>query len=243
MNYVIGDIHGERSKLSALLANIRATDGAATFVFIGDYLDKGEDPCGVLKDLSALSGESSCTFLRGNHEYYWERIQDDNDEYAAYVTKYGGLNTMSSAGKSSPLETKNYLLQEFPAVFGSLKNFYSAENFIATHSGIPPELYTAKPEDIAPEKFYFNRYDFILNRQLFQGKKVIFGHTGFYAPYYDGFKIGIDTAACYLPGQPLTAFCTDGDFFINSSNEITALSEIDQSCCPAIPRVRPWRQK
>jgi serine/threonine protein phosphatase 1 len=243
MNFVIGDVHGELTKLKSLVANIRALDKNACFYFIGDYLDKGEDPYLTLYYLTELSVQQECLFLRGNHEYYWELLNSNTDEYASYLLKYGGKNTMQAVGKgASILETKEKLFSEFGIFFKKLKNFYVTDDFVLTHSGIPATSFSAALETIPTEKLLFNRYAFIQTMQLFQNKKVIFGHTGFYAPYYDGYKIGIDTAACYLPEQPLTAFCMDEKKFINSNNHITALSVIDQSVCPAIPRVKAWRQ-
>jgi diadenosine tetraphosphatase ApaH/serine/threonine PP2A family protein phosphatase len=114
---------------------------------------------------------------------------------------------------------------------------------VITHSGIPPELFMVNLENIPCDRLLFNRYDFISTDQLYFGKRVIFGHTGFYSPYFDGFKIGIDTAACYLEEQPLTAFCIEDEFFIDSGKNIVKLTNLDQTFCPAIPRVKAWRQK
>ncbi|MBA3971211.1 MAG: serine/threonine protein phosphatase [Bacteroidetes bacterium] len=244
MTFVIGDIHGEISKLRTLINNILTIDSAASFVFIGDYIDKGEDAYSTLKFLQNLSNKHECVFLRGNHEYYWELLQDNKDHYADYLKKYGGLNTIHSINKNlSMYEVKVILFAEFSPLFLSLKNYHLADSYVITHSGIPADLFSATLEDIPAEKLLFNRYDFIKKQEQYKGNTVIFGHTGFYSPYYDGYKIGIDTAACYLESQPLTAFCTSAEFFINSSNNIIQLSEINQSFCPAIPRVKAWRQK
>ncbi len=243
MNYVIGDIHGEISKLKLLLKNIIAQDKAPSFVFIGDYVDKGEDAYAVLEHLVQLSKEYSCVFLRGNHEYYWEQLNSENDEHAAHLIRYGGKNTVLSVGKNATLsETKKKLFSEFGSFFASLKNYHQTDKYVMTHSGIPPELYDTSIEKIPAEKLMLNRYDFIKQKTKYFDKIVIFGHTGFYSVYYDGYKIGIDTAACYLKEQPLTAFCTDEDFFINSDNQTVQLSSINQDVCPAIPRVRAWQQ-
>jgi diadenosine tetraphosphatase ApaH/serine/threonine PP2A family protein phosphatase len=112
-----------------------------------------------------------------------------------------------------------------------------------THSGIPPGYFDIEISRIPQEKLLFNRYDFISSEKFFFGKKIIFGHTGFFSPLYDTFKIGIDTAACYIESQPLTAFCAEGEFFIDSTGNRFLLNAIDLSCCPVIPRVKPWRQK
>jgi serine/threonine protein phosphatase 1 len=244
MNFVIGDIHGELDKLKLLMKNIFSLDSRPSLIFIGDYLDKGDNPYGTLKYLNSLATTSECFFLRGNHEFFWEQLKDDNDEYASYLIKYGGKNTVYSIDKNLALvKAKQMLFSEFNEFFFKLKAYHITEKFAITHSGIPPELYQVNLENISPERLLFNRYDFISTYQYYGDKRVIFGHTGFYSPYYDGFKIGIDTAACYLETQPLTAFCIEDEFFIDSGKNIIKLSNIDQSCCPAIPRIRAWRQK
>ncbi len=239
MNFVIGDIHGELAKLKLLLKNIFAIDDSAKLIFIGDYIDKGTDAYSTLKYLSKLSHERECVFLRGNHEYNWELLKDKNDKYAEFILKFGGQNTISSINeKLSVLETKELLFTEFKSFFDSLNNYYVINNYVITHSGIPPELFSVKIENIEAHQLLFNRYNFISSEKLYFGKKIIFGHTGFYSPYYDGYKIGIDTSAYFLDSQPLTAFCVDQDFFIDSKNNRTELLSINQSCCPAIPRVK-----
>ncbi|HET6225875.1 MAG TPA: metallophosphoesterase [Bacteroidia bacterium] len=244
MNFVIGDIHGEYTKLRSLIENIRLIDRNAQLIFIGDYLDKGENVYKTLHYLVELSNEHKCIFIRGNHEYYWELLQKDTDTYADYLLKYGGKNTIQSLGNGlSIVETKEKLFSEFNSFFEDLQNFHILDNFVITHSGIPPELYDKDLRELKTEQLVFNRYAFICNQNLYQQKKLIFGHTGFYSPFYDAYKIGIDTAACYLEEQPLTAFCTDGNFFINSKSERFHLSTINQLSCPAIPRVKAWRQQ
>jgi serine/threonine protein phosphatase 1 len=244
MNFVIGDIHGELDKLQLLLKNIFSIDSKPSFIFIGDYLDKGDDPFGTIKYLSRFSGTNECIFLRGNHEFLWEKLKDDNDESGVYLSKYGGKNTIYSIDKNLTLiNAKQRLFSESGDFFHKLRAYHVTGDFVMTHSGIPPEFYKVSLENIPADKFLFNRYDFISTEQYYFHKKVIFGHTGFYSPFYDGFKIGIDTAACYLEPQPLTAFCIEDEFFIDSGKNRIKLSNIDRSCCPAIPRVKAWRQK
>jgi serine/threonine protein phosphatase 1 len=243
MTFAIGDIHGEYSKLKLLIKNILSFDDNAQFIFIGDYIDKGENSWQTLKYLTQLSNEKECIFLRGNHEYYWELLKENNDKYAEYLIRYGALNTVSSIReKLSISEAKKALLLEFKFFFYSLRNYSVINNYVITHSGIPPELFSVSIENIDPEQFLFNRYGFISSSEHYFGKRIIFGHTGFYSPYYDGYKIGIDTAACYLRSQPLTAFCLDEEVFINSNNEFIQLASMDRSCCPVIPRIKAWRQ-
>ena len=67
MLYAIGDIHGELTKLEALLAKLPLEVGDQ-LVFLGDYVDRGPDACGVVSNLVEVADCYPCTFLMGNHE-------------------------------------------------------------------------------------------------------------------------------------------------------------------------------
>lgn len=123
-----------------------------------------------------------------------------------------------------------------------MKPYWKGEKYIAVHSGIPVENYQTNIEDIPIDQLLFNRYNFIKVDRLFLDKyKVVFGHTGFYSPYVDNYKIGIDTAACFLETQPLTAYCTESNLLIDSSGKRKKIDEISGNYCPNIVRVKPWR--
>src|SRR5215469_1771425 len=71
MTYAIGDLHGEVTLLRQLLALLpfREED---TLVFLGDYLDRGEDSVATILALQELKrSHPHCIFLRGNHEDAW----------------------------------------------------------------------------------------------------------------------------------------------------------------------------
>ncbi len=88
MHYVIADIHGETTKLKKLINHIISIDTRPEFIFIGDYIDKGEDAKATLDFLLDLKSKYSCVFIIGNHEYCWLNIND----YTDYLLKYGGKN-------------------------------------------------------------------------------------------------------------------------------------------------------
>ena len=47
MIYAVGDIHGKYTMLTTLLDGLPLTD-ADTLVFVGDYIDRGEDSRAVI---------------------------------------------------------------------------------------------------------------------------------------------------------------------------------------------------
>jgi serine/threonine protein phosphatase 1 len=65
MRWVIGDVHGMRLALEALLAAIGKRDSSPRYLFAGDYVNRGPDSRGVLNLLLALPNAS---FVRGNHD-------------------------------------------------------------------------------------------------------------------------------------------------------------------------------
>src|SRR5215469_11640953 len=68
--YAIGDLHGEVRLLRQLLERI-APRSQDTLIFLGDYLDRGEDALATIKTLIQLTRSCHCIFLRGNHDEVW----------------------------------------------------------------------------------------------------------------------------------------------------------------------------
>lgn len=242
MTFVVGDIHGEISKLKQLISIIQGIDYSAEFVFIGDYLDKGENVLNTLDFLSDLSVNNKCIFLLGNHEYLWMKLHSKDIEAEQYLLKYGGLMTIKSFGASGIYEAYDKLMKQFSFFIKQLLPHYLIDNYLIVHSGIRPEDYMQEVSNIDLINKLFNRYRFIQYDRLYLSKyKIIFGHTGFFQPYIDPYKIGVDTAACFLESQPLTAFCIEEEFFIDSFEKLIYLKEFKMNQVPLIPRNKPWR--
>ena len=71
MIYAIGDIHGQHTMLCALLEKLieLPLEVEDTVVFLGDYVDRGEDARAVVETLLQWRGRhANSVFLRGNHE-------------------------------------------------------------------------------------------------------------------------------------------------------------------------------
>ncbi len=68
--YAIGDLHGEVTLLCRLLERL-ALGAGDRLIFLGDYLDRGEDSLGTVERLTQISQRHHCVFLRGNHDAEW----------------------------------------------------------------------------------------------------------------------------------------------------------------------------
>jgi serine/threonine protein phosphatase 1 len=238
MKFVIGDIHGEISKLKSLMNLIYSKDLDAEIIFLGDYLNKGENSKAVLDYLLTLE---RCVFLMGNHEYYYlEYIK--NRQCESQIKKHG-LQTTFVDFNFSLEDVKEKLYDPYRLILDNLKLFYETSEYIVSHAGISIDMIKEDLNSIPAESFLFNRYDFIQYKHKIQGKLSIFGHTGFNFPYYDGVKIGLDTSAVYSKSNPLTAFCIETSEFFDSNESQYELSDLDISICPCIIRKQPYRQE
>lgn len=237
MTYVIGDIHGEITKLKNLIHNILNVDLHPKYIFLGDYINKGENSKEVLDYLIQLK---NAIFLIGNHEYYYLKYIKDGSQKEKLI-KYGIETTFKDFNMNfDTIYEKLYIpYQEF---FDSLLPFYETKEYFISHGGININFLEEDFNSLTPEKFFlFDRYEFITLNKKIKGKVSIFGHTGFNYPFYDGNKIGIDTSAVYLKESDLTSFCLEKQQFINDKNKKYFLSDMRLDRCPWIRKVTPYR--
>ena len=104
LTYAIGDIHGSLSKLRRLMQ--RCADHAqgrpTTFVFLGDYIDRGPDSAGVVGYVIELQSRlrEQIIALKGNHEAVALGVIDGTMP-AVCSLNLGGAATLRSYGADS----------------------------------------------------------------------------------------------------------------------------------------------
>ncbi len=235
MRYVIGDIHGEYGKLCNLI-DILEQD-ATEYIFLGDYIDKGKNSRETIDFLINLSKVKRCIFLMGDHEYAWIKYLDGEERFLNFILSYGGIQTIESySGKELIMKEAKVILTEKKAIrhlleihmsfYLKLKYYYEVnDSFLCIHAGINPENKDVSLEFHSKEELVFIRDKFIQSKFLYQGKKIIFGHTAFKEPYVDEYKIGIDTGATYQKEGygDLVAFNIDRKEFVNHKQVIMKL--------------------
>ncbi len=204
--FIIGDIHGCFQPLEKLILQIPKS--THTLVFLGDYIDRGPDSQKVVSRILELKMLfPHVVTLMGNHELMLlEHLQAPQN--SAFLS-YGGIQTLQSYGclPADRMPTDS-IPHEHLLFFNNLALHYEDEHAIYVHAGLQPGLHLSLQSSKwclwARENFLTSRYDY--------GKKVIFGHTVFRAPYIEKNKIGIDTGAVY--GGNLTGILLpDQEFF------------------------------
>jgi serine/threonine protein phosphatase 1 len=195
--FIIGDIHGCLDMLKRLIEKMGWDPGADQLIFIGDYIDRGENAKGVVDSIIDLKRSSQFVqCLIGNHEQMFLDYLSGTDLNSFIVN--GGITTLRSykqaqRGVEGPLIPPSHL--DF---FSSLHTMIELDGYYVVHAGFRPGR-PVEDQDLFDmvwirDEFIYSSYDF--------GKTVVFGHTPLYAPMVLENKIGIDTGAVY--GNRLT---------------------------------------
>lgn len=95
----IGDIHGRLDLLERLYDKIDADQSKAHVVFLGDYIDRGDEAWGVLEYLMRLQDRlgARAKFLMGNHEAMLLDFLDGRTDGRIWMHN-GGQQTLASMG-------------------------------------------------------------------------------------------------------------------------------------------------
>lgn len=195
--YIIGDIHGCLDMLKRLMDKIAWSPDKDALIFVGDYIDRGQNPKGVVDYILELMRQCSrVQCLKGNHEAMFLNFLSgiERDMFIAN----GGWKTIESYGPHGPLNDAFSLPPDHQVFYDSLKLYLELDDYYVVHAGFKPGL--AIEEQVESDMIWI-RKPFISSDHDF-GKKVIFGHTPFSEPLIMKNKIGLDTGAVY--GNKLT---------------------------------------
>lgn len=190
--FVIGDIHGERALLDAVLAAMPFVAPDDSLIFLGDYLDRGPDSRGVIATLQRLPEKTAgkVVFLRGNHEDALLRAIEDGDpsfllppgngvvaSYFSYTDRAPGAgDTLASAEYAAFLDVGTWLPAPVVRWMRDLPLWYRDAHATYVHAGLegegtvwnPPETSSARSILWQREPDFFGGY---------AGPPLVFGHT------------------------------------------------------------------
>ncbi len=194
--FVVGDLHGCVEELACLLDALEP-GGADTVVFLGDYIDRGPSPKGVIDRLLRLRREGPrCVCLRGNHEDMFLAFLGRAGLYGEAFLFNGGEATLRSYGldHTTGSVTAEMLPPDHLDFLLGLELTYQEGEFFCVHGGLAP---TRPLHEQSVEDMLWIRDEFIASPHLFPFT-VLFGHTPqrevlLNLPY----KVGLDTGVVY----------------------------------------------
>src|SRR5215510_10940719 len=205
--YVVGDIHGRLDLLLEVQRRIdedkaRLVRGRAVEVYLGDYIDRGPDPAGVVSRLIDRARSVHTVFLRGNHEQLLLDFLDGNDCLDQWLAVGGNATMLSyglALGPPSRLPAGVVIRRELgQAIPREHRQFYEKTGswirlggYLAVHAGIRPGV---PLEEQQPADLLGIRQRFLQSEGEF-GFVVVHGHTPVMAPELLPNRINIDTGA------------------------------------------------
>jgi serine/threonine protein phosphatase 1 len=230
MKWCISDIHGCFHSLQDLLRKVSAVDPTPSFVFGGDYIDRGLHSKQVIDTLIDLSKTHNCVFLRGNHEDMfihwltngteaWDDVSPGLYQYLIPTLQSYGL-TFSDQNKI-PAEHVEFLL--------NLKAIHMEETFFAVHAfyfDVPlprEERFLNLRRDQKAQMIWGRFSSACLTEEKLWGIPGVFGHTPTCnygspgAPKFTKWIKLIDTGSFVSPeqgGGNLCAYCPETDGYI-----------------------------
>jgi serine/threonine protein phosphatase 1 len=205
--YAIGDIHGCHNALVTLFNNIPKNQ-SDTFVFLGDYVNKGPNSKKSIQFLIDFSKKYDSIFLRGNHDIMMMEARHSLKKHKEWINQ-GGDATLGSFGV---LKDRNWSGKIDASVWNFLeatKKYHQIEKYLFVHAGLEPETTI---ENQRNENLYWKKYQ--TPKKYSNENIVICGHTsrrnGEIANF--GHTICIDTFAS--GGQWLTGLnISSGEYY------------------------------
>lgn len=222
--YAIGDIHGRHDLLMQLLPLIeRDADAAgltdARVVFLGDYVDRGEQSREVLEALTTMKDEvgDNIVFLKGNHESMMLEFLASPEDAAPIWLRNGGLQTLMSFGVGGVAPTTRgeeaivardqlrEALGDCLDFLETLRNWFRDGKVAFTHAGADPSL----PLEMQRESnLLWGARDFQTTPRT-DGLWIVHGHIVEDQPYARDGRIATDTGGCFT-GRLTAARIWDG---------------------------------
>ena len=216
--YAIGDIHGALDCLDRLIGKIEKDAGGlsdAQLIFLGDYVDRGPDSKGVIDRLIELkNNHPDVIFLKGNHEAVMLDFLSDPEEALEWL-EWGGDQTLRSYGVSGALtkaggDLSAALNEALPKThrdfLDSLDLTYAAGDYLFVHAGVRPGVAIEDQEESDLLWIRKRFHDAAANER--PDCTIVHGHHPTKRPDDAGWRIGVDTGACW--SGVLTAVCLNG---------------------------------
>lgn len=230
--YVIGDIHGRDDLLTKILEQIddhmeSKNTTQPHLVFVGDYIDRGENSREVLSLVFDLCQKlpHTVTALLGNHEKMMLDFLDRPETRGDRWLRNGGLQTLASfgiggvsdaSGKTELIKARDKLDY---ALSYELKNWLrnlplqsNSGNVHVVHAAADPTLPMSKQQE---QTLLWGKSSFHqLSRD--DGNWVVHGHTISEKPGARDGRISLDTGA-YYSGQLTAVYICGGDIHFLST--------------------------
>jgi serine/threonine protein phosphatase 1 len=229
LTFAIGDVHGCSKTLKGLYLACRQYaksrhDNKPTFVFLGDYVDRGPNSKGVIKFLRGLQDNlPNIVCLCGNHDDMMSNcVTNDRHSDAGTWAMNGMIETIASYGEQATrsFNAAQLVMHDDAAWLAGLPTWHADRLRYYVHAGVKPKVALADQID-------FHRLWIRKEFLVYEGsheKLVVHGHTPVELADVRANRVNVDTGCVY--GGHLSAAVFD-DHQIGPLEILTHLN-IDQ---------------
>lgn len=204
--YVVGDIHGEVTKLERELARQGFNYHSDTLYSVGDLIDRGED---CLKGLELIT-QPWFKAVKGNHEDMMIKglCEGDAGMFANWILN-GGVwyLELDKVGQEYVKRLAEQAELCMPIIFELQRG---DKKFVICHADYPADYYPAAQEEQLKSQILWarNRIRNVIqgncSRRIDGADLFVFGHTPIKEVIREQNCIWIDTGACYAQDNILT---------------------------------------
>lgn len=210
--YVFSDVHGHHRTLERLLERVSPADEDVVWI-LGDMVDRGPDPVGVMRTCRALADGH---ILMGNHEdmmlQAFKYVEDPTTRFQWEMN--GGVTTADGLARLSKEECIEWIEWADELPLGAHLNV-GDQDYLLVHAGLRPLNFSARsrwtdvtmeallryqnPEDVLwiRDEFWGAPTGFVNERGV--GPVVIAGHTP--VPYVQDVADVFDRPARNVEGE------------------------------------------
>ncbi len=226
MHYIIGDVHSNVVELKKLLEQLKLKENDK-LVFLGDYVDKNINTKETLEILWFLNKTYECVFIKGNHEYAWERYLNHGEYFRQdFLLKYGSTEALRQYAKNpeelilkNDIKNIKIFLKSYLELIKITYDYYLIDKYLAIHAGLLKEQLGQKKIKMQ-ELNYFLRKDKIDFDNLYLDKYIIVAGHSYLSdePLVEKGYINIDLGAGF--GGYMGALDSEGNKIIRSDGKI-----------------------
>ncbi len=181
LTYAVGDVHGRLDLLRRAVVAIHEHSRDAPFrvVFLGDYVDRGPDSCGVVELLLHLQRRWPVVCLKGNHEEMMLQavVEPDGGRLERWL-EFGGRETLRSYAVREEDELAAALPQKHLHWMAELPTIADDKHRIYVHAGLMPGTPARLQNDSIR---LWIRERFLLGRAGDFEAHIVHGHTPVWA--------------------------------------------------------------
>ncbi len=180
--WIIPDIHGCAQTLAMLLEQLIKPNKNDHLIFLGDYIDRGPDSRGVLKQIMELQkNDYKITALIGNHEDYAIKAWDEDKKKKGFLglhfkskiqkewEVFGGIQTLESFDAYRPSD----IPKKYIEWMRGLDYWVELEDFFVVHAGF--NFKADNPFEDKRSMLWVR--DYVVVPEKIKNKRVIHGHV------------------------------------------------------------------